>query len=54
MSAENEQSEDVASQPLLHIVEDWYHVPTLFVVVATMAAIRLQSYDNFIRGATER
>ncbi|MGQ4554914.1 oligosaccharyl transferase, archaeosortase A system-associated [Halobellus sp. GM3] len=36
-------------QSVLDIVEDWYHVPALLLVVVAMAAIRLQSYSNFIR-----
>jgi len=28
---------------------DWYHIPALVLVVVGMLAIRLQSYDNFVR-----
>ncbi|WP_248896440.1 oligosaccharyl transferase, archaeosortase A system-associated [Haloplanus halobius] len=31
---------------------NWYHVPALVLVVATMLAIRLQAYSNFIRDGT--
>ncbi|WP_251342961.1 oligosaccharyl transferase, archaeosortase A system-associated [Haloplanus halophilus] len=31
---------------------DWYHVPTLVLVVAGMLAIRLQEYDSYVRDGT--
>ncbi|WP_336024865.1 oligosaccharyl transferase, archaeosortase A system-associated [Halobellus salinisoli] len=49
MSADNDDSEGIPSQSVLDILEDWYHVPALVVVVVAMLAIRLQSYSNFIR-----
>ncbi|RLM57138.1 oligosaccharyl transferase, archaeosortase A system-associated [Halobellus sp. Atlit-31R] len=42
-------SAEERSQSILDIAEDWYHVPALLLVVVAMAAIRLQSYSNFIR-----
>jgi len=48
MASSSESGEDGKS--VLDLLEDWYHVPALLVVVATMLWIRLQSYDNFVRG----
>ena len=44
MSDDQSQGSSVAD-----VFFDWYHVPTLVLVVAAMLAIRLQSYENFIR-----
>ncbi|WP_144903922.1 oligosaccharyl transferase, archaeosortase A system-associated [Halobellus captivus] len=43
------ETDDAGGQSILDIVEDWYHIPALLLVVVAMAAIRLQSYSNFIR-----
>ena len=37
------------SSSVVDLLFDWYHVPVLVLVVATMLAIRLQAYDNFVR-----
>ncbi|WP_311172583.1 oligosaccharyl transferase, archaeosortase A system-associated [Halobellus ordinarius] len=37
------------SQSILDIAEDWYHIPALLLIIVAMAAIRLQSYSDFIR-----
>jgi dolichyl-diphosphooligosaccharide--protein glycosyltransferase len=43
------ETNDGGGQSVLNIAEDWYHVPALLLVIGMMLAIRLQSYDNFIR-----
>jgi dolichyl-diphosphooligosaccharide--protein glycosyltransferase len=43
------EDNDKRGQSVLDIVGDWYHVPVLLLIVGVMAAIRLRSYDNFIR-----
>jgi dolichyl-diphosphooligosaccharide--protein glycosyltransferase len=35
---------------VLDLLRDWYHVPALLAVFVVMLAIRLQSYDRFLRG----
>jgi len=47
MSDDQSQGSSVAD-----IFFDWYHVPALGLVVASMLAIRLQAYDNFVRDGT--
>jgi dolichyl-diphosphooligosaccharide--protein glycosyltransferase len=38
------------SSSVVDLFFDWYHVPVLVLVVATMLAIRLQAFDTFVRG----
>jgi dolichyl-diphosphooligosaccharide--protein glycosyltransferase len=48
MSSSTESTED-GNESVLDILEDWYHVPALLVILVVMMAIRLQPYSNFIR-----
>jgi dolichyl-diphosphooligosaccharide--protein glycosyltransferase len=48
MSLRTESDEEVGTS-VLDMVEEWYTVPALLALVATMLWIRLQSYDNYIR-----
>ena len=43
------ETDDGGGQSVLDIVEDWYQVPALLLVVVVMFALRMQSYSNFIR-----
>ncbi|MFD1685871.1 oligosaccharyl transferase, archaeosortase A system-associated [Halobellus litoreus] len=43
------EADDGGGKSVLGIVEDWYQVPALLLVVVAMFAIRIQSYSNFIR-----
>ena len=46
----SDQDDDVPeSSSVAGVLYRWYHVPVLGAIVATMLAIRLQSYDRFIR-----
>jgi len=49
MGVDNERRKEVTSQSVSDLVQDWYHVPALLLAVVAMAAIRLQSYDTFVR-----
>ncbi|MFB6129197.1 MAG: oligosaccharyl transferase, archaeosortase A system-associated [Salinigranum sp.] len=44
-------SQSESTHSVLSIFKDWYHVPALVAVTIVMLAIRLQSYDRFIRGS---
>jgi dolichyl-diphosphooligosaccharide--protein glycosyltransferase len=48
MSSSTESTED-EGRSVLDILEDWYHVPALLVILVVMMAIRLQPYSNFVR-----
>ncbi|MFA1612256.1 oligosaccharyl transferase, archaeosortase A system-associated [Halobellus rubicundus] len=48
MSSRSE-TDDRGGQSVLNIVEDWYQMPALLLVVVVMFAWRMQSYSNFIR-----
>ncbi|MFC6875022.1 oligosaccharyl transferase, archaeosortase A system-associated [Halobellus marinus] len=43
------ETDDRGGQSVLDLVEDWYQVPALLLVVGAMFAVRMQSYSNFIR-----
>jgi dolichyl-diphosphooligosaccharide--protein glycosyltransferase len=47
MSLRTESDEDVG-QSVLDLVEEWFVVPALLVVMGVMVRIRLLSYDNFV------
>ena len=49
MSHRNAQDEDEAHSSVLDTLGDWFHVPVLVVIMVLMTAIRLQSYENFVR-----
>ncbi|MFB6107495.1 MAG: oligosaccharyl transferase, archaeosortase A system-associated [Haloplanus sp.] len=49
---QRQESSSLVSEEASSVVDlffDWYHVPALALVVAVMMAIRLESYDAFIR-----
>jgi dolichyl-diphosphooligosaccharide--protein glycosyltransferase len=48
MSDSSESGGD-GGQSVLDLLEDWYHVPVLLVMLVVMMAIRLQPYSNFIK-----
>jgi len=43
------KTDDGGGQSVLEIVENWYQIPALLLVVAVMLFLRMQSYSNFIR-----
>ncbi|QCC46938.1 oligosaccharyl transferase, archaeosortase A system-associated [Halobellus limi] len=43
------ETDDGRGQSILDLVEDWYQIPALLLVVGAMFAFRMQSYSNFIR-----
>ncbi len=49
MSHRTAQDEDEEHSSVLDTFGDWFHVPVLVVVIVFMAAIRLQSYEKFVR-----
>ncbi|WP_256545648.1 oligosaccharyl transferase, archaeosortase A system-associated [Halobellus inordinatus] len=42
-------TDDGGGQSILNLVEGWYQVPALLLIVVVMFAWRMQSYSNFIR-----
>jgi dolichyl-diphosphooligosaccharide--protein glycosyltransferase len=44
----SEGSERDGPRSVLGLLDEWYHVPALLVVMVFMLWVRLQSYDNFI------
>ncbi|MFB6197669.1 MAG: STT3 domain-containing protein, partial [Halobacteriaceae archaeon] len=43
------ETADGGDQSVLDIIEGWYQIPVLLLVVVVMFALRMQSYTNFIR-----
>ena len=49
MSLRNKRIEN-AGESVLDYPEAYYHIPVLVALMLAMLAIRLQSYESFIRG----
>ena len=49
MSADSGKRSQTSPNSVLDLIEDWYHIPAILSISIAMLAMRLQSYDNFIR-----
>jgi dolichyl-diphosphooligosaccharide--protein glycosyltransferase len=43
------EADDGGGQSILDLVEDWYHIPALLLIVIVMFAWRIETYSSFIR-----